>query len=205
GIDAAAHRGALEAGGGTAAVLGTGIDIAYPASHRALHEQLAERGLLLSEELPGERANGGSFPRRNRIIAALSRLTIVVEAGTRSGALSTCNHAIALGRDVAAVPGRIDSVQSQGTNALLRDGASFIADVADALALMKLTPALRRAREPRTPAEAAVWEALAGGANDVDTIASAAKLPARECLAALTSLELAGAIECSLTGEIRPR
>ncbi|MGI9077420.1 MAG: DNA-processing protein DprA, partial [Gemmatimonadaceae bacterium] len=118
GIDAAAHRAALAAGGKTVAVLGTGVDIAYPTAHRELHRQIGEHGLLLSEELPGDRASAGSFPRRNRIIAALARVTLVVEAPVKSGALTTANHALELGRTVAAVPGPIDSPQSAGSNEL---------------------------------------------------------------------------------------
>ncbi len=205
GIDGVAHRAALESGGTTAAVLGTGVDLAYPVAHRALHEAIASRGLLLSEELPGDRANGGSFPRRNRIIAALARATIVVEAPVASGALITASHALELGRTVAAVPGPIDSPQSAGSNLLLRDGAIMIAEPADALALVGATVSAPREPPLVTPAERAVWDALGKGVADLDTLATRAMLPARECLAAVTALELAGAIECALTGEIRRR
>ncbi|HJR62725.1 MAG TPA: DNA-processing protein DprA [Gemmatimonadaceae bacterium] len=203
GIDGVAHRAALECGGTTVAVLGTGLDIAYPASHRALQAEIARRGLLLTEELPGDRADGGSFPRRNRIIAALAEATIVVEAGKESGALRTAEHAIDIGRDVAAVPGPVDAPQSVGTNRLLRDGAIFIADIDDARTLMKLQRRGQRSPVLATAAEVAVWEALATGTTDVDTLVAVAGLPTRDCMAALTSLELAGAVECSLTGEIR--
>lgn len=205
GIDAAAHWAALEAGGKTIAVLGTGVDIAYPAAHRELHRLIAERGLLLSEELPGDRANSGSFPKRNRVIAALARATIVVEAPVKSGALITANHALELGRTVAAVPGAIDSPQSAGSNELLRDGAVLIASVADAVALVGLTRPVRREPHFGTGAESAVWAALSHGASDIESLTSRAGLPARECLAAVTALELSGAIECALTGEIRRR
>ena len=205
GIDAAAHRAALEAGGKTIAVLGTGVDMAYPAAHRVLHQEIAEHGLLLSEELPGDRASAGSFPKRNRIIAALARVTIVVEAPAKSGALITANHALELGRTVAAVPGSIDSPQSAGSNELLRDGAVLIASVADAVALVGLTTPIRRQPHFGTGAESAVWAALSNGASDIESLTSRAALPARECLAAITALELAGAIECALTGEIRRR
>jgi DNA processing protein len=205
GIDGVAHRAALECGGTTIAVLGTGLDIAYPAPHRSLQAEIARRGLLLTEELPGDRADGGSFPRRNRIIAALAETTIVVEAGRESGALGTAEHAIDIGRDVAAVPGPVDAPQSVGTNGLLRDGALFIADLDDARTLMKLQPRVQQTPVLATAAEVAVWEALATGAADVDSLVAAAGLPTRDCMAALTSLELAGAVECSLTGEIRRR
>src|SRR5687767_6727402 len=206
GIDGIAHRAALDAHGRTVAVLGTGVDIAYPAGHRPLHARIREHGLLLSEELPGACAGPGSFPRRNRLIAALASITIVVEAGVKSGAIITANHALDLGRTVAAVPGPIDMPQSAGTNGLLRDGATVIADVADALQLAGLTPPARRPDpEIISAAEQAVWAALRDGALDVDTLTVRAGLPARDCLAAVTTLELNGAIECALTGEIRRR
>ena len=205
GIDAAAHRAALDAGGRSAAVLGTGIDVPYPSAHRALHGTLAARGLLLSEHAPGERATAGSFPRRNRVLAALAQVTIVVEAGTRSGALITAGHALDLDRTVAAVPGPIDAPQSAGSNELLRDGAVVIASVADVLALVGLTPSAARPGPPVTGDERVVWDALAGGPADIDRLAARSALPARRCLAAVTALEVAGAIECALTGEIRRR
>lgn len=206
GIDGTAHRAALAAGGRTAAVLGTGVDIAYPAQHRVLHEQIGVRGLLLSEELPGDRASAGSFPKRNRVLAALAQVTIVVEAPRKSGALITAGHALDLGRTVAAVPGPIDMPASEGSNLLLRDGAVMICEVADALALFGLsTPGRARAPELANDAERAVWVALEQGAASMDELCARAGLPARECMGAVSRLEIAGAIECALTGEIRRR
>ena len=205
GIDAAAHRAALDAGGRTVAILGTGVDVAYPASHRVLHRDIARRGLLLSEMPPGATPNRGSFPRRNRIIAGLADLTLVVEAGLRSGALITAGHALDLGRMVAAVPGPIDSPQSAGANELLRDGAAVVASVADAMALVGLTAPVKGERAAGSPDEQAVWDALGRGPLDLDTLAARSGLPARQCMAAVTALELAGAIECALTGEVRRR
>lgn len=205
GIDGAAHRAALAAGGATAAVLGTGVDVAYPVAHRALHAEIGARGVLLSEELPGDHASGGSFPKRNRMIAALARATIVVEAPHRSGALITSDIALQLGRDVAAVPGPIDVPQNAGANALLRDGAIVISDVADALALVGLSGPAARSHAPADATLRAVWDALDAPAPDLDALAARAALPARRCLAAVTALELQGAIECALTGEIRRR
>lgn len=207
GIDAAAHRAALDAGGTTIAVLGTGADIAYPVANSRLHAEIADggRGLLLSEYPPGERANGGSFPRRNRIIAALAPLTIVVEAGARSGALITATYANTLNRVVGAVPGPIDQPQSEGANLLIRDGAHIIASVEDALALAGLTRAVRMpALEPGGD-EARVWEVLGQGPVDLDALCARTALPADRCLAAVTALELAGAVECSMTGDVRRR
>lgn len=205
GIDGAAHRAALAADGTTIAVLGTGADLAYPAAHCALHAEIGERGLLLSEHPPGERANGGSFPRRNRIIAGLARLTIVVEAGVKSGALITAAHATRLDRAVAAVPGPIDQPQSEGTNLLIRDGAHVIAGVEDALALMGLTRPVRRPDLTEGGDAWRVWQALAAGPVVVDALCARTGLPADRCLSAVTDLELRGAAECSITGEVRRR
>jgi len=205
GIDSAAHRAALDAGGTTIAVLGTGADLAYPAANRVLHAEIGSRGLLLSEYPPGERANGGSFPRRNRIIAALAPLTIVVEAGMKSGALITATYGNTLNRAVAAVPGAIDQPQSEGTNLLIRDGAHMLCGVEDALALMGLTRAVRMPALEVGSDEARVWEALDGGPVEMDLVCARARLPADRCLAAVTALELAGAVECAITGEVRRR
>lgn len=205
GIDSAAHRAALQAGGPTIAVLGTGVDIAYPAANRALHAEIAERGLLLSEYPPGERANGGSFPRRNRIIAALAQLTVVVEAGVKSGALITSRYAQDLNRQVAGVPGCIDQPQAAGVNLLIRDGAQMLTGVEDALALMGLTRAVRSPELPSGSDEELVWRALASGAVDTDALCVGTGLPADRCLAAVTRLEIEGAVECAMTGEVRRR
>ena len=208
GVDAAAHRAALAAAGRTVGVLGTGVDVAYPAAHEGLQRTIAaEGGVLLSEHPCGARAHAGAFPRRNRVIAALASVTIVVEAPVKSGALITARHALDLGRTVAAVPGPIDSPQSAGTNELLRDGAQVIATVDDALALVGRSaarPASARAHEMSAD-ELAVWSALGDGAADMDTLALRSALPARRCLAAVSSLELIGALDCALTGEIRRR
>ena len=207
GIDGVVHRTALEGGGGTVAVLGTGIDVPYPAGHRALHRAIAERGLVLSENPPGMTAYQGAFPRRNRIIAALAPVTIVVEAGFRSGALNTASQALELGRVVAAVPGPIDSAQSAGSNQLLRDGAVVIAAPEDALALLGVQLPKEEPDPVLPPAERLVWDALApdGGYRDADAIAAKTDLPVPECLAVITALEIRGLVECSLAGEVRRR
>lgn len=205
GIDAAAHQAALEAGGATVAVLGTGVDIPYPRAHARLHHDIACRGLVISEMPPGARSHRGSFIKRNRIIAALARLTIVVEAPFGSGALWTARAAMDLDRDLGAVPGQIDSPQSQGVNELMRDGAQTIASIDDALCLAGLAP--RRNAEPRVgdDVEMRVWSALGQGAANLDDLCARSALPVAQCLAAVTTLELRGAIECALTGEIRRR
>ena len=205
GIDGAAHRGALEAGGKTVAVLGTGVDLVYPSSHRALHADIGSTGLLLSELPPGVSSHGGSFVQRNRIIAALARLTIVIEAPFKSGALGTAEIATNLNRDLAIVPGPIDSPQSEGSNLLLRDGAHGIMSAEDALALLGLTPPVRSLMDFEDPDQACVWSALREGPADLDTLCHRASLPVQRCLTAVTALELRGAIECALTGEVRKR
>ena len=205
GIDSVAHLATLAAGVPTIAVLGTGIDVPYPVAHRALHRRIVAGGLALSERPPGTTAHAGAFPRRNRLIAALGSATIVVEAGARSGALLTAGHALELGRTVAAVPGPIDSPSSAGTNELLRDGAVVIASVADALALVGATPPVRTLAPDADDDQRAVWQALERGAEDLDTLTARAGLPAKRCLAAVTALELSGAVECSLSGEVRRR
>lgn len=133
GIDGISHRGALEAGGGTIAVLGNGLDVMYPAANRELKKDILEKGLLVSEYPPGMKGTKYTFPRRNRIISGISEATVVVEAGMHSGSLITAALAEEQGRPVYAVPGNIDAVQSHGTNMLLRDGATPLVEVDDLL------------------------------------------------------------------------
>lgn len=205
GIDAMAHRATLESGGMTVAVLGTGIDVAYPARHRALHRQIRDHGLIFSESGPGTPAMPGCFPRRNRIIAALSAATIVVEAPRRSGALLTADEAATINRTVAMVPGPIDSPQSTGSNEYIRDGAHAITCVADALALVGLSHARPAGVQLDAENERTVWQALATSVASFDVLCARTRLPARVCLETVTTLELRGLVECDLTGEIRRR
>jgi DNA processing protein len=205
GIDAVAHRAALDVGDRTVAVLGTGADVAYPRAHVALHREIGARGLVLSELPPGARSHGGSFPMRNRIIAGLARLTIVVEAPIPSGALITARRANELGRDVAAVPGPIDSPQSHGTNEYIRDGAHPITCVADALMLAGLQPQPRAMPVLTDETEMRLWGVLSDSASSLDELCARAALPVAQCLSAITRLELRGVVDCALTGEIRRR
>ncbi|MDQ6827472.1 MAG: DNA-processing protein DprA [Gemmatimonadota bacterium] len=201
GIDAAAHRAALAVGGATIAVLGTGIDVAYPAAHRGLHAEIARNGLLVSEELPETRATPGSFPKRNRVIASLSVATLVVEAPHRSGALITAGHALDLNRMVAAVPGPMDAPSFAGSNELLRDGAHVIASVADALALVGVDGAQPApAIVHLAPHERRVWDALRDGSLDSDALGLRAGLAPRDCLGALSALEIAGLVTVDAVG-----
>lgn len=203
GIDACAHRAALEVGGKTVAVLGTGIDVPYPRGHARLHAQIAEQGLVMSESPSGTAAFRGCFPRRNRIIAALANVTIVVEAGYKSGALLTAKNALELGRTVAALPGPIDSPASDGTNELLRDGAHVIATVDDALALAGFPAAPELALPDFTEHERAVWDALGKGAASIELVAHRADLSLRDCMSATTALELSGLVSAGFSGEYR--
>lgn len=205
GIDAAAHQAALENGGPTIAVLGTGLDVVYPPAHRQLQKTITRQGALVSELEPLVHGTRWTFPRRNRIIAALAQVTIVVEAPVGSGALITAEHAIQLTRRVAAVPGPIDSPQCAGSNALIRDGAVLLASVEEALSLANLTPPLRTPALAPDGDEGRVWLALADCPLDIDALCTRSALPAARCLAAVTTLELAGAIECAMTGDIRRR
>jgi DNA processing protein len=133
GVDAAAHRGALSAGGSTIAVLGCGADIVYPKEHAALARAIEPAGLIISELIPGTRPLPQFFPQRNRIISGLSRAVVIVEAGERSGSLITARCALEQGRDVLAVPGNVLSGRNRGGHALLRDGAKIVEDADDIL------------------------------------------------------------------------
>src|SRR5262249_46241376 len=135
GIDGCAHRGALEAGL-TAAVLGCGADVAYPGSHRSLWRRICEQGLVLSELPPGAGAWRWTFPARNRIVAGLCAMTVVVEAAQRSGSLITTDLAANLGRDVGAVPGPVNSRLAAGPNDLLVDGACLVRGASDVLEVL---------------------------------------------------------------------
>jgi DNA processing protein len=159
GIDAAAHRGVLDAAGAPLAVLAGGVDVPYPKSNRALHERVRREGTLVSELPPGLRPLRWSFPARNRIMAALGRLTVVVEAAESSGSLITAEFAAQLGREVGAVPGTVTARLAAGSNRLLRDGAAVIRSAEDALDELlgvasgpRATPALRGVADTPVPA-----------------------------------------------------
>ena len=205
GIDAAAHRGALRAGGRTIAVLGTGVDVPYPAGHRALHEAIASAGLVIAEQSPGSPAHPGSFPRRNRIIAALARLVIVVEAPHKSGAMNTVEQATSLGRAVAAVPGPIDSPQSAGANWLLSTGGQVVCGVEDALSLMGVHASALPPTHDLEPVEADVLAGVPSGGAYVDEVAIASRLPVRQAGIVLTSLELKGRVWLGSDGRVSRR
>ncbi|MEX0971644.1 MAG: DNA-processing protein DprA [Solirubrobacterales bacterium] len=201
GIDACAHRGAIDSGL-TVAVLGCGANLAYPAAHRSLWRRIGESGLVLSELPPGSGAWRWTFPARNRIMAALSGMTVVVEAAERSGSLITADLAMELGRDLGAVPGPVGSRLSAGPNNLLAGGACLVRDAQDVLDAMLGPGAARIERSgPRLdPAQRAVLEALELGAETCDGIAAALRFGGGEAAAALAGLESLGYVNCSLVG-----
>lgn len=191
GIDGEAHRGALEAGGMTVAVLGCGIDRDYPAAHAALAARIRSSGLAVSEYAPRVEPAPWRFPARNRIIAGLSAVTVVVEARERSGALITADLALEEGREVFAVPGEITSALSAGTNDLLRLGAAPLLSSVDVLELFGLA-----ARQPEavdlTSTADAVLARLRDGPTSADELVRSTGLDAGALASALTELELAG-------------
>ncbi|WP_295686208.1 DNA-processing protein DprA [uncultured Nevskia sp.] len=205
GIDAAAHRGALDAGGTTIAVCGNGLDRVYPARNRELALAIAERGLLVSEFPPGTVPRPEHFPRRNRIISGLSLGVLVIEAQLESGSLITARLAAEQGREVFALPGSIHNPMARGCHALIRNGATLTETVADILvelaAQLKpmLSPAAARA-EPMADApvdslEQRVLAAIGDQPVAIDQLASTLALGIAELGAALLSLELQGLIE----------
>jgi len=192
GVDGEAHRGALEAGGTTVAVLGCGIDRDYPAAHAELARRISERGMVLSEYEPGVEPAPWRFPARNRIIAGLCRATVVVEARERSGALITADFALEEGREVLAVPGEITSALSAGTNALLRLGATPVTRAADVLEAFGLEPE-QRALELGEDARA-LLDGLRDGTLTADELVRGSGLGAARVAASLLELELAGVV-----------
>jgi DNA processing protein len=201
GVDACAHRGALDAGR-TVAVLGCGADTAYPAAHRTLWRRICQEGVVISELPPGAAPWRWTFPARNRIMAALAGMTVVVEAAARSGSLITTDLAADLGRDLGAVPGPINSRASVGPNNLLAGGACLVRGAQDVLDAM-LGPGARAAgrRGPALDASAvAALEALEAGASVAEEVAVAAGLTGAETATALSRLEQFGYVTCSPLG-----
>jgi DNA processing protein len=198
GIDAAAHRGALRAPNPrTIAVLGGGADVVYPRMNRRIYERIAEVGVVLSESPPGRRPFRWTFPARNRIMAALGRMTVVVEARERSGSLITADLAEQLNREVGAVPGRVGTSPAAGTNALLHDGAHVIRGAQDVLdALIGPGAGAANILPPRGPALEEelerVLDLVERGSSSADALARASGLAPGPLAAALVQLELSG-------------
>lgn len=194
GIDTAAHQGALSAAPATIAVLPGGADIPYPSSARALHRRISDVGVVVSELPPGTRARRWMFPARNRIIAALSAMTIVVEGRHGSGALLTARAALDLGRTVGAVPGPVTSPLAAGPHELLRSDALLVGgpqDILDGLFGIGARAAPRRSDRPLEPELRKLLDAIAEG-HETEAALAAAGLDANRGLAALATLELAG-------------
>ncbi len=201
GIDACAHRGAIEAGL-TIAVLGCGADVSYPASHRSLWRRICEQGLVLSELPPGTTAWRWAFPARNRIMAALGGMTVVVEAAERSGSLITADLATEFGRDLGAVPGPIGSRSSAGPNNLLAGGACLVRGAQDVLDAM-LGPGVRTVEQLGLPLEPELLSVLAAverGEDSCEAVAAELDASAAATTAALARLEAMGYVSCSMIG-----
>jgi DNA processing protein len=195
GIDGAAHRAAGAAR--TVAVVGCGLDVAYPPRHRALQRAIARQGLLLSEHLPGAPPFGFHFPRRNRMIAALASAVVVVEAPEKSGALITADHALELGRAVLAVPGPRGAGRSSGTNRLIEEGATVVTTAREVLDVLGL-PAGGLAGEADPPpldlhgVGLALWRSLGPDPRHVDEVVGDLGLDPHYGLASLLALEIQG-------------
>jgi DNA processing protein len=203
GVDTAAHKGALAAGGRTIGVLGCGIDKIYPPENRKLFKEMAEKGCLVSEFPLGTLPLAENFPRRNRIISGLSRGVLVVEAAENSGSLITAQYALEHGRDVFAVPGNISFATSRGSNRLIKQGAKLVDCVEDILEELPgfgnvSGTADQQAPAPRnfslTPKEAAIYEVLARSPLHIDDIIAQTELTAGEVSSMLLHLELKGAV-----------
>lgn len=197
GVDSAAHRGALESGGRTVAVLGCGVDVAYPPEHRDLAARIAGRGAVVSELPPGTPPRSFHFPARNRIISGLSLATVVVEAAARSGSLITAGCALEQGRAVLAVPGGVLSGRHRGCHALIRDGAAVVESADDVLAELRTSPLrlLRREGTAEAPEADPVLRVMAAGeAYDVGALERETGLAAPKLLSRLLDLELRGAV-----------
>ncbi|MYB05091.1 MAG: DNA-protecting protein DprA [Gemmatimonadetes bacterium] len=194
GIDAEAHRGALP--GPTAAVLGSGVDVVSPPRNRTLYRKIVECGVVVSEFAPGVRAEPHHFPRRNRIIAALARDVIIVEASRRSGALITAEIALDLGREVLAVPGPIDRPNSEGTNRLIADGATIIVETAPDDVMQYTVPL------PEEPDLRQLLSALPASPVTVEEAARLSRRDAEEVGPLLTILEIRGHLTPTRDGRV---
>ncbi|MEN6521253.1 MAG: DNA-processing protein DprA [Armatimonadota bacterium] len=201
GIDAAAHKGTLAAGGRTVAVLGCGIDICYPAEHKELFDRVAENGAVVSEFSPGTPPEGWRFPARNRIISGLSIGLLVIQAPPSSGALITARYAQEQGRDIFVLPGNVDDVRNQGCHALIRDGATLVESADQILEDLgiqteeNLKPQLTFAFESLTDEERKLVETLSLQAKHVDQIIQETRLPASQVIGMLTMLEMKGIVK----------
>ena len=193
GVDSAAHRGALSAGGITIGVLGSGADVVYPREHAGLAREIERDGAVMSELIPGTPPLPPFFPLRNRIISGLSRAVIVIEAGEKSGSLITARLALEQGRDVLAVPGNVLSGRNRGAHALLRDGAKIVETADDILEELGCAP--ERATRSQPSCSDPILDCLTPGEPaDLDAIADRSGLSAARLLSRLLELELQGVV-----------
>lgn len=198
GVDAIAHQSALQAGGRTIAVLGSGVDVIYPPEHRKLADEIIRQGAVISDYPLGTQPESTNFPPRNRIIAGLSLATIVVEAGETSGALITAEFAAEQGRDVFAVPGSILAPQSEGTNKLIEDGARPLVRMTEILDVLKLEQIPEKQMTRKTistsPEEKKLLDQLSQEPRHIDEICQHSGLPIQTVSATLTMMELKGLV-----------
>ncbi len=201
GIDAAAHQGALKGGGRTIAVLGCGVDIAYPSEHKALYSKIAESGAVVSEFSPGTPPEAWRFPSRNRIISGLSSGVLVIQAPKDSGALITAKYAAEHGRDIFALPGNVDDIRNDGCHALIRDGATLVTGADDILREIGVQPGEERKPQMSLPMgslsdiERKLVELLSLQPKHVDQMIEESSLPAPTVTGTLTMLEMKGLVK----------
>jgi DNA processing protein len=198
GVDAIAHHAALEAGGRTIAVLGSGVDVIYPPEHRKLATEIIQQGALVSDYPVGTQPDGVNFPPRNRIISGLSLATVVVEAGEKSGALITAEFAVDQGKDVFAVPGSILNAQSEGTNRLIEQGARPLLKFGEILETLQLEQIpekqLTRKLNPMTSIEQTLFSQLTSDPTHIDQLCEKTGLSITDVSATLTMMELKGLV-----------
>ena len=211
GIDGAAHKGALAGNGNTIAVLGTGVDVAYPKRHNYLYQQLVDQGLVISEFLPGAVANQHNFPRRNRIISGLSLGTLIVEAEIKSGSLITAKYALEQNREVFAIPGSIRNPLAAGCHHLIKQGAKLVESVTDILEDVSFLPnngLYNIERAENAPIEDSeencpILKSLGFEAASVDVITHSTQWPVEKVLARLLDLELEDKVARTADGYIK--
>lgn len=198
GVDAIAHKAALENGGRSLAVLGSGVDYIYPPEHRKLAEEIMKNGALISDYALGTPPESLNFPPRNRIISGLAQAVVIVEAGDRSGALITASFAADQGREVFAVPGNINAPQSRGTNRLIQQGAHPLVDPQEILEILNLTMVshhqVARTMLPADATEAALLKTISQEPLHIDEICYHASMPIEKVAAALAMMELKGMV-----------
>jgi DNA processing protein len=209
GIDSIGHSSALEENGRTVAVFGSGLDVIYPPQNRKLAERIMQNGALVSEFPMGTKPEKQNFPRRNRLISGLSLGVVVIEAGAKSGALLTAQHALEQNREVFAVPGNIGTKTSEGTNRLIKEGAKLITSVEDILEELRMYTALHQKEKSKiekdssqlSEQEKSIYDLMTGEPRHIDRIAQDVHQTTSQALSTLLSLELKGFIK-QLSGKM---